>query len=59
MSLGDMTWLKAIVTTLGIVAYGVVVCLTIGFYFARQGDSEKKQHDAEHEGVAKATVPAT
>jgi hypothetical protein len=59
MSLGDMTWLKAIATTLGIFAYGVVVCLMVGLYFARQSEKEEQQHEPDHERAVKPAAAAT
>jgi len=49
MSLGDLTWLKAIVTTLVIAAYGVVCSLVIGFYLNRHAEREQEQREAHHE----------
>jgi hypothetical protein len=51
MSLGDLTWFKAIVTTLVITAYGVVCCLVIGFYFHRQAEREREQREPHDERV--------
>ena len=55
MSLGDLTWFKAIVTTLVIAAYGAVCSLVIGFYFNRQAEREKAQREPRDE---RAPVPA-
>ena len=49
MSLGDLTWVKAIVTTVVIVLYGIVCCLVIGFYFNRQAEQEKDQRTPRDE----------
>ena len=54
MSLGDLTWFKAIVTTLVIAAYGVVCCLAIGFYFNRQAEREEEQREPHNK---RAPVP--
>ena len=54
MSLGDLTWFKAIVTTLVIAAFGVVCCLAIGFYFNRQAEGEKEQREPHD---VRASVP--
>jgi ABC-type spermidine/putrescine transport system permease subunit I len=51
LSLGDLTWFKAIMTTLVIAAYGVVCCLVIGFYFQRQAEREKTQREPHDERV--------
>ena len=55
MSLGDLTWFKAIVTTLVIGAFGVVCCLVIGFYFNGQAEREMEQREPRDE---RAPVPA-
>ncbi len=54
MSLGDLTWFKAIMTTLVIAAYGVVCSLVIGFYFSRQAEREKQQREPHEE---RAPIP--
>jgi hypothetical protein len=51
LSLGDLTWFKAIMTTSVIAAYGVVCCLMIGFYFHRQAEREKEQREPHDERV--------
>ena len=55
MSLGDLTWFKAIGTTLVIAAYGMVCCLVIRFYFNRQAEREKEHRDPRDE---RSPVPA-
>ena len=55
MSLGDLTWLKAIVTTVAIAVYGMVCCLVIGSYFNRQAEREKEHRDPRDE---RSPVPA-
>jgi hypothetical protein len=55
MSLGDLTWFKAIATTAVIVVYGIACCLVIGFYFNRQAEREKEHRDPRDE---RSPVPA-
>ena len=52
MSLGDLTWFKAIATTVVAAVYGLVCCLVIGFYFSRQGEREEEQREPGHERSA-------
>jgi hypothetical protein len=49
VSLGDLTWFKAIMTTLVMAAFGAVCCLVIGFYFSRKAEREKEQREPRDE----------
>jgi len=59
MSLGDLTWFKAIATTVVFALYAVVCCLVISPFFSREAEREEVQREPRRERAAVSSGDTT